>query len=296
MMKRYVEKSLVIAILFFFLGAGNRLSAQLMEKPAGYAFEQTGFLDIGSALACDNNRHRLAIADKGRDLIYIFDLNDQTWQSIGDNQALVEPISLSFSIAGDLYVLVKDSQALIYRIGNDFSETLDLSQVDPERSIQPTRITLSPDNKIYLAEREKSVIYVLDETGRPLQKIKSNLKRPDGILIRKSGELVVADKGIDPVLIFSPQGEFIRRLSRPEAPTAQFSFSASGLAQDQRGWIYTLDVTRSQVVWYDPTGYSQNQWAPAPPFFPIDIAIDKFDNIYILESGSGRVMIFTGSQ
>jgi sugar lactone lactonase YvrE len=291
------KKIIAVQIVFIFLmlslfpiGA----YCQFVENHVGYAFENPGFLSMPGPLAYDQGRHRLAVSDGGRGLIYIFDLADRTIsQTLGADNKLKEPQGLAFDNKGALYVTQKDSPYLL-----KFS----LSAVQPEiiqlklvgNDIHPGKITIGDDGKIFIADKKKAAIYIFDFGDTLVTQITKKLHQPNGILVESSGALLIADKGIDPVLEFAADGEYLRRLSRPESPTSQVSFEASGLARDQSGWIYTLDITHFKLISYDPSGVNRVEWAPSdPPFFPEDIAIDRYGYIYISERGSGQVLIFS---
>ncbi len=284
----------LILLTYFLLPVLSEQAAygQLREKDLGYAFEQAGFLTMPGAITYDTGRHRLAVADRGRNLIYIFDLTERTYQTLGEREAIDDISDIAFDQTGALFI-VAESAPLILRYANDtdYSDTIALGEIPSERPLKPCRIFIDASGLRYICDRESAVIYVLNPDNTLLFRINKKLKRPDGVIARQSGEILVADKGVDPILVFSPQGEFKRKLSRPEAATGLANITASGLALDQRGWIYTLDMTRSKVIWYDPTGVNHGDWGE-PSFFPEDIAIDRYDNIYISERGSGRVRIF----
>jgi sugar lactone lactonase YvrE len=280
---------MAISLLMIFSILAN---AQFIEQHKGYVFENPGFLSIPGALSYDSQRHRLAIADNGRQLVYLFDLTDRSYQTFGADKELREPSGLAFNGQGALFVTQEDSPFILkYPYSIDRPETLKIGANDG--SIHPGKIFIKSSGEILIADKDHATIYMIDSTGAITGKVTNKLKQPDGILVDLSGEIIVADKGIDPIIVLSPKGEYERKLTRPESPTSQFSFAASGLAIDQSSWLYTLDMTRQQIVTYDPTGVNRLEWAPEPAFFPEDIAIDRYNTIYISESSSGSVRIFT---
>jgi len=264
--------------------------SQFVEKQAGYAFETPGFLGIPGPLAYDKERHRLAVSDAGRNLIYIFDLVERTYQTLGTNIELKEPQGMAFDGTGSLYVTQQSSSLLLkFAQTGVLPETLNLKMAD----IHPGKIAIGTDGEILLCDKDNSSVNIINTSDSLITRLSKKLRQPDGVIMQQSGEIFVANKGIDPVMVFGKDGNYIRRLSRPESPTSQVSFAASGLAIDQRGWIYTLDINHFKLISYDPTGVNRIEWAPpSSPFFPVDIAIDSYDAIYISDSGSGRVRIF----
>jgi len=259
---------------------------------AGRAFEEPGFLSAAGQLAYDDSRHRLAMIDEGRDMIMVFNLTDHSHISLGLNGELGRPNSLAFDKNGFLYILQDDNDgALKYRPELEFPDTLELSQNFIDK-FRPSRIAIGNNFEILVADKENKAVIIFDKNGGAVRLFTDKLRSPDGLMAIKSGSIFVADKGADPIIEYSRAGEFVRHLAAAEDPALKFNISAGGLATDQRGWFYTLDITNNRVISMDPTGVNRIEWrSPEPAFFPRDIAIDKFDDIYISEGGLGRVMV-----
>jgi streptogramin lyase len=272
-----------------FIGSAG---AQFADTSMGYAFENPGFLSLAGVLAYDNPRHRLAVLDEGQDAIYIFDLTDRSFQTIETGRGYYRATGIAFGRDGALFICQEKSPiVVIVTPESNATDTLDLTSSAPEK-FRPGRIHIGPREEIFILDTEGKSIYRFDSAGELLAKISENLRHPDGILSRASGGIFIADKGFDPIRQFDSSGEYVRDLTRPELPTEQSNFAASGLAADQRGWFYTIDYTHNKMTVFDPTGVNRIEWAPdIPPFFPRDIAIDKLDNIYISETGAGRVLV-----
>jgi len=289
-----ISKTIALSIGFIiYWGCVSCPLAQLIEKDKEYSFQSPGFFDMPSAISYDGGQHRMAFADRGRNLVYIFDLSNRSSTILGDNQEIKDPVGLAFSRNGDLFISQADnSRIIIFGPNATDPDILEMSGADPSRSIHPGKLFIDQNDLLYVADQNQALIYVIDDSANLKFKIKEKLRNPNGILVNQSGEIMVADRGIDPILIFSSDGVYLRRLSPPELPTEKFSYRASGLAIDQQGQVYTLDVNTSRIVWFDPIGVNRTQWSPPPPFIPIDIAIDRYDNIYVLETSSGSARIF----
>jgi sugar lactone lactonase YvrE len=280
--------------LFLTLGVSSLSWGQLIPIRTDIAFENPGFFNMAGAMAYDANRHRLAAADNGRDIVYIFDLTDRSFRTIEQDISAVSYTGLAFDNNGFLYI-AREKNSVILKISPELGkiDSLDLSLIVPE-NFQPGRMAVANNGDIFTIDTEARIVYQFNNANKLVRKISEKLRRPDGIFIRQSGEILISDKGVYPLLRFSSTGDYSGVLSRPEDPTSQLSYSASGLAADQRGWLYTLNITSNRVLRFDPTGVIRTEWTPEAPFFPKDIAIDKFDNIYISESGTGRIVVYRG--
>jgi len=266
-------------------------AAQFSIIESGYAFENPGFLASVGILAYDSGRHRLAISDAGRDAILVFDLSDMAYQTLERDIGFENHTGLAFDKAGNLYIAQRESRILL-RVNPELtiydSLLLDTGFVD---EFTPSRLAIDNSGNLFVIDQKHKIVGQFDSSGKFIRKITDKLRRPDGIYLGFSNVLYIADKGIDPLLQYSLAGKYIGNLSRPEDPAKQSNYSASGLAVDQRGWLYTLDITHNKLISFDPTGVIRSEWAPDSPFFPRDIVIDKYDNIYISESGSGRILV-----
>jgi len=175
------------------------LSAQLVEKDLGFPFEVPGFFSMPSAMAYDGIRNRLAFADKGRNLVYIFNLADQSSEVLGERQDITEPLGLAFNLNGDLLVTQAQSSAILrYGFGTDVPEVLPLTGIDVPGGIHPGRISVGFRDVIYLADREAAIIYMIDRAGNLLGKITEKLRRPGGVLVLPSGEIVIPPASAGP--------------------------------------------------------------------------------------------------
>jgi sugar lactone lactonase YvrE len=283
----------IFTVLGIFIILANSSFAQMSIELPQYSFEQPGFFGIPSTMAYDAIRNRLAICDKGRNQIYIFNLEDQTYETVGEAYKLNIPIGVALNAKGDIYVSQnKTCFLLVFKFGIETPETLLLASENPADKILPARIYIENDQHILVTDQSKPIVYRFDASGKMVAKITDNLRSPNGLFVKPDGHIFIADRGIDPIIMFSDDCEFIRRLSIPEPLSNKKSFSAAGLAVDQSGSLYTINTSQSKVTWYDPAVVNRQEWAPTnQPFFPIDICIDRFNRIYVLDSGNGKVWI-----
>jgi sugar lactone lactonase YvrE len=288
-MTRHIKHPIAFAVFAAMIFAPSNSYGQFVVQESDYAFAKPGFLASPGLMAYDYGRHRLAIVDEAREAIIVFDLNDGTYQSIETDSYFKKPAGLAFARNGNLFITHDGSRAI--RIFSPELTASDSAALEFSDDLAPGRITVADNGDLYILDLENRMVCQFDSDGIFIRKITEKLRRPDGIAVGPSGEVFVADKGVDPVLQYSTNGKYVRNLSRPEDPTGQESFNATGLAFDQRGWIYTIDATHNKLVRYDPTGVSREEWSPEPPFFPKDIVIDKYDNVYVSESGLGNILM-----
>jgi len=181
---------------------------------------------------------------------------------------------------------------LQYQFDRIFPDTITLQLEENFKFNYPAHITIDKKERFFIVDRENSDILIADFKGFIVKVIQDKLRNPNGIYISANNDIYVSDKGVDPIFVFDSNGEYLRNLSRPEPITSKKLISTAGLAIDQQGWLYTIDATNYKLNCIDPTGLNKIEWAPEiGPFFPIDVAIDRFNNIYLLESGFARIRI-----
>lgn len=296
-LKRYWEKSLSITMMLFasLILTGVAFAEEAyIDVSTGQPFTLPGFFQRPTSIAYDTFRDQIAISDIGQNRIYIIDLSDYSWITLDEANKIDQPSGLAFSKDGRLFVSSNiSSRILVFGYNSDIPDTLDLDATGIPIKTEVTHIYIDDSERLFLIDSRNRDIFVFDLSGDMLGRISDDLTKPGGILVRPSGDILVADKGLDPISHFTKDFSYLGRLTRPEPVTSKPLRSTQGMAADKSGWIYTVDVLNNKVLIFDPSGVRQTEWAPdIQPFFPVDIAIDRNDIIYILESGGGRLLMY----
>lgn len=122
-----------------------------------------------------------------------------------------------------------------------------------------------------------------------------------GLEFLESGELVLFNRGIHPLLIFSQDGKFEREIG-----LGQFKVP-HGLFVDKEGFIWTTDQETHQVLKFDRTGKIHlilgRKDSPGKGWYengyqlnllnaPSDVALDSQGNIYVADGQNYRIVKF----
>lgn len=120
-----------------------------------------------------------------------------------------------------------------------------------------------------------------------------------GLEFLPSGELVVFNRGLHPLLIFNQQGEFVKEIGQGLFKVPH------GLFVDDQGYIWTTDQKTHQVLKFDASGKIHlvlgRKDSPGIGWFdngyqlhlldaPSDVALDSEGNIYVADGGNYRIV------
>jgi DNA-binding beta-propeller fold protein YncE len=167
---------------------------------------------------------------------------------------------------------------------------------------QPSDVAVSRDGRIYVVDGVNGKIRIFDLRGQPLSSFGSpgakngQLRFPLGIDLDKSGNIYVADAGNHRVQIFSPQGDFTAKIdiapgkNKPADPT-------DVAVDDVRKRCYVVDNDNHRILAYDLANlkliasYGRPGSEKGSFNYPFMIAMDKENNLYVVEVINTRVQI-----
>lgn len=140
-----------------------------------------------------------------------------------------------------------------------------------------------------------------DEAAAQDPAIDSKFWGPRGVAVGPDGNIYVTDTGNKRVLIFSPDGKFVRKIDSGMSTTKKgpsegdpgYPFDKPGefnepigIAVDGEGNVYVADTTNHRIQKFDKDGKPAAQWpvpegvwAPGPYLEPF-LALDSAGNIY----------------
>jgi len=122
-----------------------------------------------------------------------------------------------------------------------------------------------------------------------------------GLEFLPSGKMVVFNRGLHPLLIFSETGKFEREIGLGLFKVPH------GLFVDKKGYIWTTDQETQQVLKFDlsgkiqlilgrknsaGTGWFENGYQLTLFNAPSDVALDSDNNIYVADGGNFRIVKF----
>ena len=223
-------------------------SGEIINVVGGFGWDAEQFytpLDIctGSALdvfVADYNNNRIQRYDK--DLNYISSLNsDENWD---ESYQFGYPKSIDVSIHGELFILDRENVRILKL--NSFGEP-ELSFGDYSEGkgqlLDPVQLTISPQDVIYVSDRQANKILVFDYFGNYISEIGGSiLKEPQGISFSDRKLLFVADTGNKRIAVFNPAGELIYQWSQISPSEGTFQNPVDVVSFEKK--VFVLDDDR----------------------------------------------------
>lgn len=161
---------------------------------------------------------------------------------------------------------------------------------------EPIDVVVSNDGEIFVLDSRLSQVFVYDETGYFLRSFGTRgsgpgaFSRPQSITISPNNEILVADTGNNRVQAFDQEGKFLFEFGSSGNLRGQFQ-SPTGLATDPNGFILVADSRNQRIQIFSPKGIYR-YYIPFPDE-PVDVAIDRNNNYYILRPEAGVVSVIT---
>ena len=166
---------------------------------------------------------------------------------------------------------------------------------------KPYGITTDRRGRIYAADTELKVVFVIDPAAKTVERREGSsrapMAMPVGVAVDGDGRLFVSDAELHSIICFSATGEVVAlfgtsALSRP-----------GGIAVDrERKRLYVADAKAARVAVFYTTNFKLTGYfgGPANPqlkengkfFGPTNIAIDRQGLLYIADTLNCRIQVF----
>ncbi len=175
------------------------------------------------------------------------------------------------------------------------------AQIPNVDTYAPSGITLDPSGNIYVVDPMDAVVNLYNSQGTYQTSIGTGaLTLPVGVALDASENIYVTDATQNAVVIFNPQATPIATWGASSNPADNFS-SPYGIAVTSNSSGTTVFVTNSgnqTVQEYNGSGTLLFQWQPGNFGYgifgtPAGVALDASGNVYVGNSDTGLVQVFT---
>jgi DNA-binding beta-propeller fold protein YncE len=184
-------------------------------------------------------------------------------------------------------------------------------------------------DRVYVSDDWRNTISVFDTSGKFIQKWGAagsgdgELRRPAGLAVEKSGNVIVVDSGNNRLQVFSPEGKLVGKCGQAGSGPGEFN-QPWGIHVDKDGHIYVADWNNHRIQKLSPEGrfmmaigqygtitppegaYAVTLYGPyvsaagesvgypKPDFLnhPTDVAVDSDGDIYVCDWGNHRICTF----
>jgi hypothetical protein len=157
-----------------------------------------------------------------------------------------------------------------------------------------TPVALAADSlgRVFFADPGSGFVHKFETSGTPLLSFEdARVVHASGIAVDSGGAIYVADVERGTLLIYFPDGTFLR--SMRIAPQHHFS-GPLGISVDDQGNLYVPDPAGSRVVKFDGRGRLVKSWrapqnAPAMDDRPLAVASAQDGVVFVAYPKTGRV-------
>jgi len=129
---------------------------------------------------------------------------------------------------------------------------------DPGKLDMPVAFAADTMGRVFFADPGSGFVHKFESSGTPLLSFEDfRIKHSSGIAVDSGGAIYVADAERGNVLIFFPDGTFLRAIRI----AAQRHLSAPlGISVDEQGNLYVPDPAGSRVMKFDARGRQVKSW------------------------------------
>lgn len=160
----------------------------------------------------------------------------------------------------------------------------------------PTDIAIAPDGMKYVSDMGRGVIVVYDAQDRQVNTFGLKNFKPVADAVHNE-ELYVCDfQGLKVDVFNRRTGQLLRTIGEPGGGPGQF-VRPIGVAVDEQGNVYVMDVMKCQLQKFDPAGHVISSFGTETAIAgglvrPKHIAVDHSGHIFIVDAAFQNVQIF----
>ncbi len=162
----------------------------------------------------------------------------------------------------------------------------------PGKLDAPVAFAADALGRVFFADPGSGFVHKFESGGTPLLSFEdSRVVRASGIAVDSGGAIYIADAERGNILIFFPDGTFLR--SMRIAPQRHFS-GALGISVDDQGNLYVPDPAGSRVMKFDGRGRLVKTWkapqnARSADERPLAVATAQDGSAFVAYTKTGRI-------
>ena len=165
---------------------------------------------------------------------------------------------------------------------------------------KPYGITTDSRGRIYAADTELGVVFVIDPEDKAVERregsTRAPMTMPVGVAVDSEDRLFVSDAVLHSITCFSPAGEVIARfgtasLGRPGGIAIDPLRNRLYAADAQEGRIAVFDIKKLEFIGYFGTASKPGNTEKGTFAGPTNVAVDRKGNIYVTDTFNCRVQI-----
>ncbi len=167
---------------------------------------------------------------------------------------------------------------------------------------KPYGVTTDKHGRIYTADTERKLVFVIDPLARTVEKREGSSRAPFGmpvgLAVDSSDRLFVSDAALHSILCYSPKGEVLAHFG-----TAALGRPGGIAVDSSRNRLYVADAKDSRIAVFDTNTFQFTAYFGRPSqagertdgtfFGPTNVAVDRKGMIYVADTLNYRVQILS---
>lgn len=252
------------------------------------------------ALAIDRRNGETWVADAKSGVLGVFDGDGVPLFSATPSSGVRAPSRMAVDARGRLLVVDEDHARIkVLNHRAEYVSDLALPGVGPRPRFGA--VSVDAAGNVYVGENESGQVLVFTPDLRPRLRFGSRGNEEGQFQsiagIAADAELIfVVDHQVIAVQAFDWRGNFVRGWGRHDMGIENFSLP-QGVALDSRGHVIVVDALRHEVKLFDREGTLLDRFGGMGTragniAYPVDVAVDAADRVWVAEKGNGRVQVF----
>ena len=224
--------------------------------------------------------------------IHVYDSSGKKKTTIGSNGTgeLQFQSPCGIAISGEVVYVAECRGNRIHKltIGGEFLGTFGQKGSDVGQFNGPWAINISPEGKVYVADRDNSRIQMFHSDWTLSHVIDGNVAgngsfdSPFGVAFDISGDVHVTGHDSNSVTVFTPSGQFVRKYDQTHLK------SPIGIAIDSAGYSLVVNSSSGSLSIYDPSGrfiHSIGEFSD-----PYGVSVSPDGSVWVADCGSNRLV------
>jgi len=159
--------------------------------------------------------------------------------------------------------------------------------------LYPTSISISNDEKIFIVDNMNNSVLIFDINKNFKSKINYNFEHPNGVTIDENGNIYIISKYTGEIVSYDKN--LILRFKIENFSNDSFLFPSDLYVYKDK--LYIVDSYNDRIVIFSTDGnfiktFGQYGKGFYEFDFPTSIFVDKNENIFILDNGNKRIMVY----